>query len=94
MKSKRLPAFTRGHNFVLEVDGQEIDAYAGETIATILLAAGMNTFHFSTQTTNPDSRLFCGMGVCRQCLVTINGRRSYLACQTMAKQGMKVKTGQ
>ena len=94
MKSRRLPAFTRGHNFVLEVDGQEIDAYAGETVATILLAAGFITFQFSTQTTNPDSRLFCAMGTCRQCLVTINGRRSYLACQTLAQPGMKIETGQ
>ena len=93
MNSKRLPSFTRGHAFAIEVDGQEIDAYSGETIATIILAAGLSTFQFSTQTTNPDSRLFCGMGVCRQCLVTINGRRGYLACQTMAQPGMKVGTG-
>ncbi len=91
MNASRLPSFTRGHPFTVEVDGQEIDAYAGETIATILLAAGRYTFHTATQT--PNSRLFCAMGACRQCLVTINGNSSCLACQTMAHPGMKVETG-
>ena len=89
MNSTRLPAFKRGRAFAIEVDGHQITAYEGETVATVLLAAGMNTFHSPVQTVYPSSRLFCGMGVCMQCLVTINGRPSHRACRTMAQPGKR-----
>lgn len=34
---------------------------------------------------------FCGMGVCQECRVKINGFR-VLACQTLCQQGMRVET--
>jgi succinate dehydrogenase/fumarate reductase-like Fe-S protein len=34
----------------------------------------------------------CGMGVCQECRVFVNGRRS-LACQTLCQDGMAVDTG-
>ncbi|MFH3710192.1 2Fe-2S iron-sulfur cluster-binding protein, partial [Acinetobacter baumannii] len=34
---------------------------------------------------------FCGMGVCQECRVNINGLR-VLACQTLCQQDMKVET--
>ena len=92
MKSVRLPSFKRGTPFSIEVDGHHVVAYEGETIATALLATGINTFFYPEQTANPSSRVFCGIGSCMQCLVTINDQPSHLACQTKAHMGMKIET--
>lgn len=91
MNSMRLPKYERGTPFEIEVDGKMLVAYEGETVATTLLAAGIQTFHHPSQGNNP-SRLYCGMGVCMQCLVTVNGIPSYQACKTLARPGMKVET--
>lgn len=92
MNSTRLSAFKRGPAFAIEVDGTPLTAHEGETIATALLAAGRHTFHAPDQIHNSPSRLFCGMGACWQCLVTVDGQSSHRACQTMAKPGMKIET--
>ena len=93
MTSTRLPGFQPGPAFVIDVDGNPIMAHEGETIATALLAAGIHTFHTPDQIHPSPSRLFCGMGVCWQCLVTVDGRPSHRACQTAAQPGMKIETG-
>ncbi len=36
--------------------------------------------------------LFCGMGICYECIVTINGRSGIRSCMTRVKPGMKVET--
>jgi aerobic-type carbon monoxide dehydrogenase small subunit (CoxS/CutS family) len=36
---------------------------------------------------------FCGMGVCQECRVRIDGRRR-LACQTVCAEGMRVETAE
>jgi D-hydroxyproline dehydrogenase subunit gamma len=35
---------------------------------------------------------FCGMGVCQECRVTVDGRAYVLACQTVCRDGMRVET--
>lgn len=35
----------------------------------------------------------CGMGVCQECRVTVDGRAHVLACQTLCRSGMVVETG-
>jgi succinate dehydrogenase/fumarate reductase-like Fe-S protein len=35
----------------------------------------------------------CGMGICQECRVTINGQKHQLACQTMCAQDMQIFTG-
>ena len=90
MTSIRLPKYERGSSFEIEVDGNRLIAYEGETVATTLLAAGIQTFHPSSLGNEP-SRLYCGMGVCMQCLVTVNDVPSCQACQMLAQPGMKVE---
>ena len=91
MSSTRLPKYERGQPFEIEVDGQMLIAYPGETVATTLLAAGIQKFRHVVHGSEP-SRLYCGMGVCLQCLVTVNGVPSCQACQMLAQPGMKVET--
>lgn len=35
----------------------------------------------------------CGMGICQECRVQIDGRDHQLACQTMCVEGMNIRTG-
>ena len=91
MKATRLAGINRGAPFEIEVDGLPVTAYEGETLATVLLAAGIRAFatHAEPHLTN---KLYCGMGTCYQCLVTIDGQPNHQACRTLARAGMKVET--
>jgi len=74
------------------VDGDPVQAYPGETVATVLLAAGRQTFRHTDHLHAPRG-LFCGMGVCFDCLVTIDGQPDVRACMTPVQAGMVVETG-
>jgi predicted molibdopterin-dependent oxidoreductase YjgC len=74
----------------IEVDGESVAAYAGETVATVLLALGWRTFRH-TQHGAPRG-LFCGMGVCFDCLVTVDGIENVRACLTPVAEGMIITT--
>jgi predicted molibdopterin-dependent oxidoreductase YjgC len=91
MTAIRLPNIIRGAPFEIEVDGQRVLAYEGESLATVLMAAGVRAFASHAGPHAP-SRLFCGMGTCQQCLVTINDMPNCQACRTIAQPGMKVET--
>lgn len=85
---------TRGATISISVDGQVLTACAGETLATALLAARVDSF-YRTQRGTP--RLpFCNMGSCFECRVLVqNEEREYwqLACMTPVTDGMQVHTG-
>lgn len=82
---------TRGEPLSVTVNGQLIEAYAGETIATVLLASGHLIFQQEGAAHQPQS-LFCGMGVCFNCLVTVSGIPNLRACVTLVAAGMAITT--
>jgi predicted molibdopterin-dependent oxidoreductase YjgC len=75
----------------VEIDGQAISAYVGETVAAVLMVSGSRTFT-QTNAYNLARTLFCGMGVCHQCLVTVDEIRDVRACMTKVHPGMKIET--
>jgi predicted molibdopterin-dependent oxidoreductase YjgC len=73
------------------VDGDPLSAYMGETIAGALLAAGRKAWR---RTSHGQPRgIFCGIGLCFDCLVTVNGTPNVRACLTPVAAGMVVDTG-
>jgi predicted molibdopterin-dependent oxidoreductase YjgC len=67
-------------------DGQTLPMEPGQTVAAVLIAAGIRSW----RTTRVDGRprgLFCGIGVCFDCLVTVNGVPSVRACIIEARPG-------
>jgi D-hydroxyproline dehydrogenase subunit gamma len=87
---KRLPA-TREPPIELLVDGVPVEAFPGETVATALLMSGRRAFR---RTAQGDLRgPFCNMGVCFECLVTVDGAPGVRACVTMVRAGMGIATG-
>jgi predicted molibdopterin-dependent oxidoreductase YjgC len=75
-------------HFNIEINGRTIQVRAGQTLAAALIAAGTTTFR-QTPTHEPRG-LFCGMGVCFECLVTVDGISDQRACMTLVQPGMKV----
>jgi hypothetical protein len=66
-------------------------AYEGETVAAALLADGRRAFRRTVRRGEPRG-LLCGMGVCFDCLVRVDGRPNVRACQTPVAEGMRVET--
>ncbi len=90
-KSRRLTGnIERGRAVRLMVDGQALPAYEGETIAAALLAAGRRAFRHTVPGGHPRG-VFCGIGVCFDCLVTVDGSQ-IRACVTPVRDGMQVST--
>ena len=78
---------TRGNRITLYVDDRPISAYAGESLATALLAAGYLTLRHD-RTGRPRGP-YCNMGVCFDCLVRVDDQR-VRACMTAAAAGLRV----
>jgi predicted molibdopterin-dependent oxidoreductase YjgC len=88
----RLAATERGPVLAIEVDGRHIEAHAGETVAAVLLANGIRVLRHTDESGAPRG-VFCGIGVCFDCLVTVDGVPNVRACVTPVRQGMIVETG-
>ena len=71
-------------------DGEPVAAYEGESLAATLTAAGILALR---RTKDGAGRgVFCGMGVCSECLVSIDGHQNIRACMTPVVAGMRVET--
>ncbi len=76
--------------FVLTFDGRPLPAYPGETVGAALTAAGITTFRITRRAGKPRG-LFCGIGLCFDCLVVIDGIPNQRACLTPARPSMDVR---
>ncbi|WP_419707496.1 (2Fe-2S)-binding protein [Promicromonospora sp. NFX87] len=68
------------------VDGEPVTGTAGQTIAGVLLGAGRREWR-TTTTGGAPRGVFCGIGVCFDCLVEVNGLRDVRACLRRAQDG-------
>ncbi|WP_422000495.1 (2Fe-2S)-binding protein [Reyranella sp.] len=80
-----------GAPVALTVDGKPVQARAGDTAAAALLAAGFDHCRTTPVTGTPRAP-YCLMGVCFDCLVTIDGIGSRQACLVPVREGMAVET--
>lgn len=78
-------------SFEITVDGRPLPAEPGQTIAAVLLADGIVAWR-RTRFGDAPRGLFCGIGVCFDCLVNVNHRRSVRACLIEARPGDVVRT--
>ncbi len=73
----------------VQVDGTRVHIPVGSSVAAALAQQppGRTRLSVSGQWRAP----LCGMGVCHECRVLINGRER-LACQTVCEDGMLIAT--
>ncbi|MGP3954009.1 (2Fe-2S)-binding protein [Streptomyces sp. 7N604] len=74
------------------IDGEEHAFVPGRTIAAILIAAGRTSWRTTRHGGRPRG-LFCGIGICHDCLVTVNGLPAVRACLREAEAGDDIRTG-
>jgi NADPH-dependent 2,4-dienoyl-CoA reductase/sulfur reductase-like enzyme len=73
----------------IEFEGRRLTAQAGESLAATLTAHGI----MALRTTRNDAErgMFCGMGVCQECLVEIDGKPEQRACMTKIDRPLRVR---
>jgi predicted molibdopterin-dependent oxidoreductase YjgC len=81
----------RGRSLTILVDGHEVTAYEGESIAAALLASGRRFTRFTARAGEARG-YFCGMGVCQDCLISVDGLPNARACMTRVREGLRVET--
>ena len=82
---------TRGTPFRFTVDGEPVDAYPGETVATALLAADRRVARRTAHRGAPRG-VFCAIGVCHDCRMVVDGEANVRTCLVPARAGMVVET--
>ncbi|HWV78268.1 MAG TPA: (2Fe-2S)-binding protein [Isoptericola sp.] len=75
----------------ITLDGEPFAGTEGQTIAGMLLAARRRSWRTTSVDAAPRG-VFCGIGVCFDCLVTVNGARDVRACLRRAADGDVVET--
>ncbi|WAP66912.1 FAD-dependent oxidoreductase [Jiella pelagia] len=78
-------------------DGRRLPALAGETIAAALAASGIaaiRRFDGGARDETNWRGLYCGMGACYDCVVTVDGRAGQRACLTKITGGETVSSSQ
>jgi D-hydroxyproline dehydrogenase subunit gamma len=74
----------------ISVNGKAVSVPPGTILAAAVAQAGVSSFRTSVHG-KPRGPL-CGMGVCFECRVTINGQAHARSCLTLCEDGMEVRT--
>lgn len=80
-----------GGSVTLSIDARAVSVAAGISVAAAIAIAGSAVTRRSVG--GAARAPLCGMGVCQECRVTIDGRPHQLSCQTLCADGMRVQTG-
>ncbi|ANP50871.1 aerobic-type carbon monoxide dehydrogenase small subunit (CoxS/CutS family) [Streptomyces griseochromogenes] len=80
-----------GAPFTVTLDGRPVEALPGQTVAAALWAAGVTSWR-STRGAGRPRGVFCGIGVCFDCLVTVNGQANQRACLVPVRPGDVIVT--
>lgn len=91
MSDGRVPGhgLKRGRLVSVVVDGESVDAYEGESVAAAVMADRGPELR---QTERKEPRgYFCGMGVCFDCVMIVNGVPNTRTCVTWVRDGMTVE---
>jgi hypothetical protein len=74
----------------LYFDDREIAFRPGQTIGGALTAAGIRSWR-ETRSAGRPRGLFCGIGVCFDCLVVVNGIPDVRACLRVVADGDEIR---
>ena len=72
------------------VDERRVQVPAGTSVAAAVIAAGHMVLR--TSVTGQPRAPLCGMGICYECRVTIDGQPHCRSCQLFVHPGMKIQT--
>jgi predicted molibdopterin-dependent oxidoreductase YjgC len=75
----------------ISIDGRQIKVTSETTVAAAILQTGQRRFR--TSVSGEPRAALCGMGICYECRVTIDGRAHARSCQIRCLPGMSIVTG-
>jgi predicted molibdopterin-dependent oxidoreductase YjgC len=86
------PEMTTGNAtdpITISLDGREVTALTGQSVAAALEAAGIRSWR--TNAVDSTARApFCGMGVCYECELHVEGSAETRACMTEVEPGLRM----
>jgi D-hydroxyproline dehydrogenase subunit gamma len=74
----------------LQINGKYVEVPEGTSVAAAIERAGV--FHFRRSVSGQPRAPLCGMGICMECRVIINGRPFVRTCQALCREGMDIQT--
>ena len=77
------------NRFSFFFEGERISASEGDSVAAALLNSGK--YSLGERLNGKERGLYCGMGVCNECLVNINGERGLRSCMESAEPNAVVQ---
>ena len=86
-----LGPFHKRREVTIIINDKVITAIDGEPIASALIAAGIKTFRI-TRVMKESRGYFCGIGLCSDCMMVVDGVPNVRTCITPVKEGMKIET--
>ena len=87
---RRLAPDSDETKIILSIDGTTVEARAGDSVAAAMLAAGIGRCR-TTPVSGAPRGPYCMMGVCFDCLVTIDGVGNRQGCLVRVRDGMRVE---
>ena len=82
--------FNRGEKVTFFYNGREVEGYTNETVVEALHAAGIRKLGTSPELHRPRG-LFCAIGNCSSCFMTVDGQPNMRVCIIKCRQGMRVE---
>ncbi len=73
-------------------DGKKYTGYEGDTIASALLASGVRKLRVHEESGTPRG-IYCNIGHCFECRVTVNQKQGVRACLTELRTNMVIESG-
>lgn len=74
----------------ITVDGEPVSGMDGQSVAGMLLGSGRMSWR--TTRSGAPRGVFCGIGACFDCLLTVNGVPDVRACRRRAVDGDEIRT--
>lgn len=70
----------------VSIEGARVEGIVGQTLAGVLLGSGRLSWR-TTSVGGAPRGVFCGIGVCFDCIASVNGVRDVRLCQRRARDG-------
>jgi predicted molibdopterin-dependent oxidoreductase YjgC len=81
---------TRTDEVTVTIEGKPYTAIRGEMIAATLMANGITLHRYTAHQQEPRG-IFCGIGQCTDCVMTVNGKPNVRTCITPVEEGMVIE---
>ena len=87
---RRLPDIP-SDSIALTIDSRSVLGRTGDSVAATLLANGIKQCRYTPVSGAPRAP-YCMMGVCFECLVTVDGTGNRQGCMVPIREGMRIET--